>query len=361
MSRLATLLLACLFFCHPLPLRAGEAPERLPAYQKRFERERPLVAVIGENRMTELVDYVLPYGLLKRSGVAEVVALSTRPGPMQMMPALHLLAEADIDGFDRRHPEGADYIVVPAVHHSDDPQLLRWVRQQAAKGATVVGICDGALVLGEAGLLEGRRATGHWYSRGQREDDFPGTRWVSDRRYLADGKVITTAGVSAAMPVSIALVEAIAGTDRAQALATGIGLADWSPRHDGDAFALGAGGYLAAAGNLLSFWRHEELGLEVRQGEDELALALRADAWSRTFRSEVLALAADASPIRTASGLVLLPEPMAAHPGITHLQPTDAPLARLFDQTLGAIAARYDQATAALVAAQLEYAPALNE
>ncbi|MDU9411827.1 hypothetical protein [Pseudomonas sp. zfem005] len=268
MSRLATLLLACLFFCHPLPLRADEAPERLPTYQKRFERERPLVAVIGENSMTELVDYVLPYGLLKRSGVAEVVALSTRPGPMQMMPALHL---------------------------------------------------------------------------------------------LADGKVITTAGVSAAMPVSIALVEAIAGTDRAQALATGIGLADWSPRHDGDAFALGAGGYLAAAGNLLSFWRHEELGLEVRQGEDELALALRADAWSRTFRSEVLALAADASPIRTASGLVLLPEPMAAHPGITHLQPTDAPLARLFDQTLGAIAERYDQATAALVAAQLEYAPALNE
>ena len=113
------------------------------------------MAVIGENGMTELVDYVIPYGLLSRSGVAEVVALSTRPGAMQMMPALRLLADADIDAFDRRHPEGADYVIVPAVHHSDDPTLLRWVRQQADKGATLVAICDGVLVLGNAGVLQG--------------------------------------------------------------------------------------------------------------------------------------------------------------------------------------------------------------
>lgn len=360
MPRLPALLFACLVIGHSLPLWADDASERLPAYQNRFDRERPLVAVIGENRMTELVDYVLPYGLLKRSGVAEVVALSTQPGAMQMMPALRLQAEADIADFDRRYPEGADYLIVPAVHHSDDPVLLRWVRQQADKGATVVGICDGALVLGEAGLLEGRRATGHWYSRGQREDAFPGTHWVSDRRYLADGKVITTSGVSAALPVSIALVEAIAGTARAQALATSTGLADWSPRHDGNAFALGATGYLTAAGNLLPFWRHEELGLKVQPGEDELTLALRADAWSRTFRSEALALAADASPIRTAGGLLVLPEPMAAYPGIPYLAPIDAPLATLFDHTLGAIAERYGPATAKLVATQLEYTP-LND
>lgn len=361
MIRLAWLLLAGLALGHPLPSLAAEDPDRLPAYPQRFDRERPLVAVIGENGMTELVDYVIPYGLLSRSGVAEVVALSTRPGAMQMMPALRLLADADIDAFDRRHPEGADYVIVPAVHHSDDPTLLRWVRQQADKGATLVAICDGVLVLGNAGVLQGRRATGHWYSRSQRESDFPDTRWVDDRRYLADGKVITTAGVSAALPATLALVEAIGGRDKARALAGEIGLPGWSSRHDGASFQLGASGYLTAAGNLLAFWRHEELGLPVQPGVDEMALALRADAWSRTFRSEALALAETAEPIRTRNGLVLLPEPVQAHPGIPRLAADDAPLAQLFDSTLAAIAERYDPGTAELVARQLEYTPGLNE
>src|SRR5690606_2422404 len=138
------------------------ASERIAPYQPRFERERPLIALVGDNRMTELVVSVVPFGVLSLSGVAEVLALASEPGPLRMMPPGTLLQEAALADFDRQDPQGADYVVVPAVHYSDDPMLTAWLRTQADKGATLVGICDGVLLLAHAGQLDSRRATGHW-------------------------------------------------------------------------------------------------------------------------------------------------------------------------------------------------------
>ncbi|BAN50626.1 DJ-1/PfpI family protein [Metapseudomonas resinovorans] len=334
------------------PLLAfGEDADPIQPYQPRFGREQPLVAVVGENRMTELVDFLVPFGLLSRANVAEVLALSTGDGPVQLMPALKVRAQATTAEFERRYPQGADYLIVPAVHHSDDPLLTAFVARQAAKGATLVGICDGVLVLGHAGLLHGRRATGHWYSQARREADFPDTRWQVDRRYVADGKLVTSSGVSAALPVSLALVEAIAGPAKAASLAREIGLGDWSPRHDSQAFAFGADGYLTAAGNYLAFWRHESLALPLQPDLDEATLALRADAWARSWRTSVLATGS--GPVRSLHGLTLLPD--AAPASLAPLPGAEAAAGHALDEALDGIATRYGAGTAAFVATQLEY------
>lgn len=340
-------LMLILLLCIPL---LGQA-EQLQPYQPRSGREQPLVAVIGENRMTELVDFLVPFGLLSRAGVAKVMALSTREGPVQMMPALRVEAQATTAEFEQRYPQAADYLIVPAVHHSDDPVLTAFVAGQAARGATIVGICDGVLVLGHAGLLHGRRATGHWYSKAQREADFPDTRWQVDRRYVVDGKLVTSSGVSAALPVSVALVEAIAGPVKAAAFAREIGLAGWSDEHRSQAFAFGPGGYLTAAANYLAFWRHETLTLSLQPDLDEATLALRADAWARSFRTDVLAVGS--GPVRTRHGLVLLPDTETG--GKPALPNIDVQPGRVLDETLDDIAARYGSATASFVATQLEY------
>jgi hypothetical protein len=75
-------------------------------------------------------------------------------------------------------------------------------------------------------------------------------------------------GVSASIPVSIALVEAIAGTGSATALAREIGLTDWSVSHSSDDFRLNARHILTAAGNGLAFWGHEEIAVPVENGAD---------------------------------------------------------------------------------------------
>ena len=135
----------------------------IPSHEPRFNRQRPIVAVVGYNASTEVTDYVVPYGILSASGVADVVALATGEGPIKMSPALRFQAQATTKQFDARVPEGADYVIVPNVYEgAKDPMMLDWVRRQAGRGATIVGICDGVPVLANAGLLKEHRATAHW-------------------------------------------------------------------------------------------------------------------------------------------------------------------------------------------------------
>lgn len=340
-------------------LHAVEAePDRLPAYQPRSGRTRPVVAVVAENHYTELSDYVVPYGILSESNAADVHALATRPGKVRMFPAsLTIMPQATTDDFDRRFPEGADYVIVPAVHRDDDPKLLAWVAAQARKGATVVGVCDGVWVLARAGLLEGRNATGHWYSFGDLRKAYPKTQWVRGKRYVADGKVVTTTGVTATIPVSFALVEAIAGHERAVALARLLGIEGWSSGHPSERFRLGLPSMLTIARNYVSFWWHEDIGIPVAPGVDEISLVLEADAFTTTFRSTVYTVSKDREPIVTRRGLTIVPDRVTnvdAPRRILAAPRTEQPL-RALDEALGRIASSFGQRTAAWVRLQMEY------
>jgi putative intracellular protease/amidase len=333
----------------------------LPPYANRHGHARPLVAIVGENYWTELTDYVVPFGILAASGAADVVALGTQPGPIRMFPApLNVQPEATTAAFDAAHPEGADYVIVPAVHRDADPTLLAWVRAQSERGATVVGVCDGVWVLARAGLLEGRQATGHWYSLDKLREEFPATRFVTGRRYVADGRVVTTTGVTATIPVSLALVAAIEGRDRALELAASLGLpGGWSVAHDSERFRLDWPRRWTIARNAAAFWSHEDLGLAIAPGVDEIALALEANAWSATFKSTVYTVAATPAPLRTRRGLVVVPDRSAAEAVSARLRMLPAPDAQApllaLDRALQGISADYGPATAGWVAVQMEY------
>ena len=343
---------------------AASAPadgRRIAPWQPRAGRSRPVVAVVGENSGTELVDFMIPYGVLADSGVADVVALGTEPGELRLRPALRVQPQQTIADFDERTPLGADYVVVPAVNEDrlQDPALIAWLQAQSAKGATVVSICDGALVVANAGLFEGRRATGHWATRAQREKAHPGTHWLSNVRWVADGNVVSSAGVSAAIPTSLALVEAIGGPEAAARTAARLGAAGWDDRHDSDQFAIGAGIVFTFIGN---HWLRstERLVVPLADGVDDIALALTLDAWGRTMRSALAIQAPAGAPVRSSHGLTLLPSEASTPgaPAATVLAlPEGAPLAAL-DRALADIGTRYGAATERYVGLEMEYAPA---
>ncbi|RUU51436.1 transcriptional regulator, partial [Mesorhizobium sp. M2C.T.Ca.TU.009.01.2.1] len=235
---------------------AKEAEATLAALKPK--RQRPLIAIIGVNDGTETTDYLMPYGILRRADVADVVALATRPGPVQLHPALRVEPDTTIAAFDAEHPEGADYVIVPAMMRDDDPDVLRWIRAQSAKGAMVIGVCVGATVVGASGLLDGKRATTHWYSLNELRQKHPTIRYVADRRYVVDRNVATTTGITASMPMMLTLIEAIAGRDKAEAVARDLGLDHWDARHDSGAFRFTRPFALTAIGNTLAFFNHEQ-------------------------------------------------------------------------------------------------------
>src|SRR5581483_10105810 len=107
----------------PPPIAKAES-EAMLASLKRPQHARPLVAVVGINDGTETTDYQMPTGILRRADVADVVTLATGLGPVKLYPALTVQADATIADFDARHPEGADYVVVPAMRRDDDSVVL---------------------------------------------------------------------------------------------------------------------------------------------------------------------------------------------------------------------------------------------
>ena len=263
---------------------------------------KPLIAIVGVNDATETTDYLMPYGILRRADIADVMMLATQPGPVTLFPVLKVEPQATIAAFDAQHPDGADYVIVPAMSRDDDPAVLQWIKGQAAKGAIVIGVCAGAKVVGNAGLLDGKEATTHWYYLKELREKHPDIRYVRDRRLVVDRGVVTTTGITASMPVSLTLIEAIAGRDRAEAVGRDIGLANWDARHDSGSFQFTRSFALTAIGNTLAFWNRERFGIELAPGIDEVSLALVADAWSRTYRSRTHpSPSTDSHPPRTAS------------------------------------------------------------
>src|SRR5712664_323195 len=267
------------------PPIASEEADATVAALKPPKRQRPLIAIIGINDATEATDYLMPYGILRRADVADVVALATESGPVTLYPALKAEPQATVADFDARHPEGADYVVVPAMSRDDDPAALQWIKSQATKGAIVIAVCAGAKVVGNAGLLDGKRGTTHWYFLKELRDNHPGIHYVADRRLVVDQGVATTTGITASTPMALTVIEAIAGRDKAQAVGRDLGLMSWDARHDSGAFKFTRPFALTAIGNALAFWNREQLGIKLARDVDEVSLALVADAWSRTYRS----------------------------------------------------------------------------
>jgi putative intracellular protease/amidase len=340
----------------PPPVAQDEAEATIAALKPPKAR-RPLVAIIGINDATETTDYLMPYGILRRADVADVLMLATGPGPVTLYPALRVEPQATVAAFDAQHPEGADYVIVPAMSRDDDPTVMQWLRSQATKGAIVIGVCAGTKVVASAGLLDGKRATTHWYFLDWLRNNHPAIRYVPDRRLVVDGGFATTTGISASMPMMLTLIEAIAGRDKAEAVGRDLGLTGWDARHRSDAFKLTRPFALTAMGNVLAFWRREQLGMELAPGVDEVSLALVADAWSRTYRSSAATFAPGSAALSSRSGVRILPDRVAARwPAESLLPPIgSAPPAKALDEALRAIEARYGERTADFVAIQLEY------
>lgn len=351
-------------FSLPTPVRVAAQPvpqgemDAIITSLKPPKRQRPIIAVVGINDATETTDYLMPPGILRRADVADVSLLSTASGPVRLFPALSVEPDETIGSFDARVPDGADYVIVPQMSRADDPLVLAWLRDQARKGATIVGICAGARIVGAAGLLGNKRATTHWFYVNGLRDSTPSVIYVPDRRVVADKGVVTTTGITASMPAMLMLIEAIAGRGKAQDVAGDLGLATWNASHASSRFRLTRPFATAVAGNVLAFWNRERLGFELRPGMDEVSIALVADAWSRTYRSQAVSLAGAPGAIRTRNGVRLLAERTVADwrdgerlPAFTNQKPAVA-----LDDALRAIAARYGERTADVVAMQLEYA-----
>jgi transcriptional regulator GlxA family with amidase domain len=163
------------------------------------------------------LDAVGPYESLSRLPEVEIGFVGRRAGPVRTGDDfLSLHADTGID-----EEEAAGILIVPggqsdAVRRELGDEALRaWIRAIDAATVRTCSVCTGSLILGAAGLLDGRRASTHWGAR-----DYLGhfgATW-SGERITEDGKYLTSAGVSAGIDLGLVLCAEIAGRETAEAV-----------------------------------------------------------------------------------------------------------------------------------------------
>lgn len=134
--------------------------------------------------------------------------VSEKGGPVKCAKGLRTSADhsfADCPDFD--------YLLIPggfsAFDEMNNPVLVDWVRERSKDAQHVLSVCTGSFILFAAGLLEGRKATTHWKAL-DRMNDLPGVTGV-EKRWVRDGHIWSSAGVSAGMDLTLGFVAAVDG------------------------------------------------------------------------------------------------------------------------------------------------------
>lgn len=99
------------------------------------------------------------------------------------------------------------------------PGLIRQLRRVAGTSRRTASVCTGAFILGEAGLLEDRRVTTHWFHARDLQKQFPNARVEDDRIFIVDGTIWTSAGMSAGIDLALGMIEKDFGAELARAVA----------------------------------------------------------------------------------------------------------------------------------------------
>ncbi|AYV30831.1 helix-turn-helix domain-containing protein [Streptomyces sp. CJ_13] len=138
--------------------------------------------------------------------------------PVRTHSGLTLVPDGDLEG---ARPGPGTTLLVPGGRRTADfePRLTGWLRAHGGGAERLVAVCTGALLLAEAGLLDGRRATTHWNACALMARDYPAVSVEPDPIYVRDGRVATSAGVTAGIDLALALVEEDHGRDVALLIA----------------------------------------------------------------------------------------------------------------------------------------------
>ncbi len=148
----------------------------------------------------------------------EVVLVAEHPNPVTTAGNMNVIPHYTFENCPR-----LDILVVPGGlgtrKELNNPVMLDWLRARAAEVETLTSVCTGSMLLGFAGLLNGLHATTHWRSLDWMRDSFPTVTVEPGKHVVEDGRILTSAGISAGIDMALKVVARYFGEDVARATA----------------------------------------------------------------------------------------------------------------------------------------------
>jgi putative intracellular protease/amidase len=226
----------------------------------------------------QIIDYTGPYEVLGGWGKRNVYTVAEKPDPITTAMGMRVIPNYTFDNQPR-----PDIIIIPGGGSSEpgaqargvggqmqNQKLIKWIQDNAAEARYVMSVCNGAFLLAKAGLLDGLEATTTAGLIEKLRGFAPRTKVVSDRRFVDNGKIVTTGGLTSGIDGALHLVEKLDGKGWAQTVAYGLEY-DWRPE----------AGYARAA--------HADLKLPnsiydaFYPGAEPLSIAGGVDAWEEKW------------------------------------------------------------------------------
>jgi putative intracellular protease/amidase len=171
------------------------------------------------------IDYAGPMEVFGQSG-AKIFTVAASTDALHSVFGVKLTPDYDLE-----HAPAADVLIIPGGNvgaFTHNPAAIAWLQQRSTETRTVLSVCTGAFILGKAGLLDGLNATTIAGAIPQLAKAFPKAHVVNNRRYTDNGKIVTTAGLSAGIDGALHVVDRELGRLRAEDIARGIEY-DWNP------------------------------------------------------------------------------------------------------------------------------------
>ena len=135
----------------------------------------------------------------------EVLLVAEKPGTVVTTGGMKVTPDHTIDGCPP-----LDILVVPGGWGTraeiTNARLVGWIRERARQVETLTSVCTGSMLLGQAGLLDGRRATTHWRALPWMRETFPTVTVEEKLHVVEDGNVLTSAGISAGIDMALRVV-----------------------------------------------------------------------------------------------------------------------------------------------------------
>ena len=175
------------------------------------------IAILLFDDFTAL-DVVGPYEVLSKIPNSKVYMVAVKPGLYKDIKGLQISADYSLK--DIGNP---DILIIPGGFGIDsllnNQEIISWLQDAYISSKWTVSVCSGALLLGAAGILKDCKATTHW-NRKEQLAKYGAN--IQNERYFKDGKIITSAGVSAGIDMSLYLLSLVVNENYAKAVQLGM-------------------------------------------------------------------------------------------------------------------------------------------
>ncbi|HZS08703.1 MAG TPA: DJ-1/PfpI family protein [Blastocatellia bacterium] len=191
----------------------GGAANLPPDAQPAAPRQKVAILIFDG---VQIIDYTGPYEVFGQAGF-EVFTVAATPGTIRTAMGMQVTPHYTLENSPR-----PDVIVVPGgdvQRAQSDQRTIKWLQERAPEAQHVLSVCNGAYILAHTGLLDGLAATTFYDLIDGLKVAAPKTRVVRDQRYVDNGKIITTAGISSGIDGSLYVVAKLRGKAAAQMVA----------------------------------------------------------------------------------------------------------------------------------------------